>query len=410
MPIFKKLNIGDIVATSGTWVFRKLTTEEPLPIWNGTALDGTTWIIRSGWTAEAGYGVFDVGGIRTLDPLSHQRVNSLHIGYRAETVSSTPHAVDNGLTWDTSYSETEPRYAGTSDNTKEYEFSFSRGTDTTNPRLISWLLQNADLVSHRLQAGLYDVDNNLVASWDTLVNTYGVNIEVDPTSSDSISLKSVLTNNSELSAGTKLVIGDDVTAIGKYALSGCTSLTSVTIPKGVTDIGKYAFQSCTGLAEICVNEENKNYCSDSNGALFNKDKTTLIRVPAQLEGTFVIPEGVTTIDSDAFGKCDKLTNVSIPESVTIIHNGVFYFCTSLTNITIPEGVTDIQPSTFSGCTQLTYVVIPKSVKYIWLEAFYVCTSLKNVYYRGSKSEWSRLYFGSGNDALTNATIHYNYTD
>ena len=49
---------------------------------------------------------------------------------------------------------------------------------------------------------------------------------------------------------TKLIFGENVTNIGDYAFSDCTSLTSITIPDSVTSIGDYAFCDCTSLKEV----------------------------------------------------------------------------------------------------------------------------------------------------------------
>ncbi len=45
--------------------------------------------------------------------------------------------------------------------------------------------------------------------------------------------------------------GYPVTSIGSSAFSGCTSLTSITIPAGVTSIGNGAFEGCTRLTLYC---------------------------------------------------------------------------------------------------------------------------------------------------------------
>ena len=44
--------------------------------------------------------------------------------------------------------------------------------------------------------------------------------------------------------------------LGDYAFSGCSGLTSLTIPSGVTSIGKWAFRGCSGLTSIYVYPEN----------------------------------------------------------------------------------------------------------------------------------------------------------
>ena len=77
---------------------------------------------------------------------------------------------------------------------------------------------------------------------------------------------------------TSVTIPDSVTSIGWGAFVGCASLISVTISDNVTSIGDSAFYDCTSLASISVEENNKNY-SSTDGILFDKGKTTLIKCP-----------------------------------------------------------------------------------------------------------------------------------
>jgi len=168
-----------------------------------------------------------------------------------------------------------------------------------------------------------------------------------------------------------------VTSIGSVAFGECTGLTSVTIPNSVTSIGFGAFFGCSGLTSIDVASDNSNYCS-VDGVLFNKDKTTLIQYPGGKQGSYTIPNSVTSIGNYAFRYCTGLTSVTIPNSVTSIGNYAFADCTGLTSVTIPNSVTSIGDWAFADCTGLTSVTIPNSVTSIGESAFQNCTGLTSV--------------------------------
>lgn len=69
-----------------------------------------------------------------------------------------------------------------------------------------------------------------------------------------------------------------------------------------------------------------------------------------------IPNSVKVIDRCAFYDCSSLTSVTIPNSVTSIEYAAFSGCKKLTTITIPNSVTSIGENAFLGCYNLQKVV------------------------------------------------------
>ena len=120
-----------------------------------------------------------------------------------------------------------------------------------------------------------------------------------------------------------------------------------------------------------------------------------------------IEDGVTSIGEWAFDYCRSLTSVTIPNSVTSIGASAFSRCENLTSVIIGNSVTSIGDYAFNSCYDLTEVTIGNSVTRVGNSVFSACWSLTDVYYGGSENQWNQIDFGSDNDDLLNATIHYN---
>ena len=212
-----------------------------------------------------------------------------------------------------------------------------------------------------------------------------------------------------------VVIQSGVKSIGDYAFYYCINLTSVTIPEGITSIGKFAFDECkslssltvpsststisddafsgSSLSSIKVNSNNANYSSDTNGVLFNKNKTTLIRYPLYSSiSSYTVPSTVETISGKAFDSSRNLKSLTLGSAVTLIKDGAFSDCTELSGITVAEGnkyyssdktgvLFNANKTTLikypSANTAKTYVV-PSTVTTIGKEAFCNADKLTNI--------------------------------
>ena len=97
----------------------------------------------------------------------------------------------------------------------------------------------------------------------------------------------------------------------------------------------------------------------------------------ELIKTVELPDGITSIGSNAFYKFINLLTIIIPETVTLIENYTFQRGNSLQTIRIPPKVTIIGNYAFNGCSSLISVEIYDDVESIGTYAFKGCTNLLN---------------------------------
>ncbi|MCI8518282.1 MAG: leucine-rich repeat domain-containing protein, partial [Hungatella sp.] len=186
----------------------------------------------------------------------------------------------------------------------------------------------------------------------------------------------------------RIVIGDGITHIGKYAFAEFTFLTGVELSDSVDSIGREAFVSCENLSDINVRDDIGYIHGRAFGNCDNLPAETLVAKGKGLSGDehwtmtqagiltvggtgktssswdgisidrvreVVINDGITTIGQSSFSFMSNLVKVSIPASVTTIEKWAFQFCESLTDISVPDTVTTIGTMAFEGCDSLVNV-------------------------------------------------------
>ena len=184
----------------------------------------------------------------------------------------------------------------------------------------------------------------------------------------------------------EIILPDSLEVIGEGVFMNCHNLDEIVVPHRVYSIGASAF-STGGLGGfIRVDEDNLNFSNDSNGVLFNKDRTVLIQAPSGLTGSYTVPGTVKIIDASGFSRLLHMTEVIIPESVTRIEEYAFYLCDSLAVIRGCKGLQTVGEAAISSCDALT-----------------------DVYYDGTMNQAMRIQFGPRNDSLANATFHFRST-
>ncbi len=146
------------------------------------------------------------------------------------------------------------------------------------------------------------------------------------------------------------------------AFSGCTALTTVSIPNGIVSIGIDAFYNCDSLKYTTYN--NAKYLGNTQNphvALMTYTNTNIT--------SCTIHANTKVIGRSAFSGCTSLKNITIPNNVVTIGSGAFAGATALTSVNIGSNVKSINAMAFYGCTSITSMVLPSSVKIIDRMAF-----------------------------------------
>lgn len=180
---------------------------------------------------------------------------------------------------------------------------------------------------------------------------------------------------------TNVTLLEGVASLGISAFAGCDRLTHIEVPNSLTNIGNWAFSDCANLVTITVATSNPAYSSLA-GVLFNRSQDALVAYPGGKVGSYVIPDGVTSVRNYAFSDCAGLTRVTIPDSVTN-----FGF------------------NAFSGCINLARVYFEGDAPPVGGKALFYNANNVTVYFRAGTGGWGATFAGRPTQAWTSPPLY-----
>lgn len=153
---------------------------------------------------------------------------------------------------------------------------------------------------------------------------------------------------------------------------------------------------------VPVQQPDEIWYTSSDGNIITP--TTPASLPTIVSNTYSDGKGIikfasnlTNIGSKAFNGRNKLATFTLPNGVTTIGSQAFRQTLSshLTSLVIPNSVTTIEGSAFYGCQGVQVLTIGSGVTSIGNSAFNFLPYLTTINFTGTMAQWNAITKGSG---------------
>ena len=151
----------DSITTEGNIIFGLESEPEEI-----TDLTNTSWIINEGWTATAGYGIFNINYIDSENDYQteNKKIALGYMRFNFDTLIFTDPTAD--------YINLGGPSACEIGSSQTFTITITGGEDATNPDLISWLQENGNLVNlinFSINTVSYQAEDGM--TWEEWVNS-----------------------------------------------------------------------------------------------------------------------------------------------------------------------------------------------------------------------------------------------
>ena len=431
--VFTKLYVGDIVATSGTRVFRRLTTEKPMP---SLLLEPGLYDVYGNLVASWSTLVRDYGLNIGIDYLSDSSKANYY-----QTATSSPYYIlhnypefakatrlvipniaisavtelptvnvdtniyyslngalyryeetgsDDGLlgTWQFNGSKSTYGYGNTIG--KNYFTFYDKSQERTyygfykSSQVVTdyWEFYTAEDYSSYITrfSVTYDQENGIHVKTALPSGTRVVVTDVKSMTDEGLTwwnthADKIANEYSWVAYDTaQVAIPDSMTSIGDYAFYGCDSLTSIVIPSSMTKISDHAFSGNYSLIEICNKSPLNITAGGTDYGGIGRYAKHIITDEAQsamkcVGDCVLFDDGTDAYWVKYFGYETEVTSPNYNGKLYGIYPYAFYNDTSITGVAIGNSVATIGANAFNGCSNLTTVTIGDSVTTIGANCF-----------------------------------------
>ena len=249
-------------------------------------------------------------------------------------------------------------------------FYFGNSTSSRWTNLESWDVENGNTVFASEDGILYS--NDFKTLYSIPYNKNYVNSDGSYSVRDGVE---------QITATTTVSPYPSALTTNKYA----NNLKKLILPASLKGLSSIIRNYLPNLEAFEVKTGNENLKDDGNGVLLTADGSTVLLYPLGKQGDYTVPDGVTTIQTNAFQQ-SKFTNLNLNSATTLKKNAITY-CYYLTSLDLGNVVT-MENSSVYICPQLKTITIPASLTDLQDGAIVSCANVKEYIVKEGNPKYS----------------------